>query len=58
MGSSFKLKSGGKAKEQARSAGALALILGVVAGFLFHPIGFVIAVVGLIALVGSAFASE
>ena len=55
---SFKLQKGQGAKNEARGAGALALIVGVVAGVLLHPLGFAFAALGLVFLLASFAASE
>ena len=56
---SFKLESGGNAKEQAKSAGALLVILGIVCYFLIHVYaGYVLGALGLVLLIGSFAATE
>lgn len=58
MGNSFKMQKGGANKDQAVQVGVLITLLGLVGGFLVHPIGFGLAIVGLIVAVGGKFASE
>ena len=59
MGGSFKLQSGGSAKTQAVSGGALLLILGIVGFFLVSAVaGVILAALGIVFIIGGLVASE
>lgn len=55
---SFKLEKGGNAKDQARTAGIFAGILGLIVGVLFHPAGFILATLGLVFFIASYGAKQ
>lgn len=55
---SFKLEKGGGAIEQARGAGVLALILGLLTGLFVHTAGYILAGIGLLFLIASFGAKE
>lgn len=56
--SSFKLESGGTAKQQAKAIGVLLVIMGLITGLLIHPIGWAGTIIGLILVLAAAGASE
>ncbi len=57
--SSFKLESGGSAKDQARSAGTLLIVLGVVITVLFDVfVGGAMTLIGVLLAIGSHGASS
>ena len=55
---SFKIQKSKGAKKEAKSAGGLALIIGLAAGLFIHPLGFLFAALGLVFLLASLVASE
>ena len=59
MGNSFKLQKGGNAKSQARSAGVLCVILGIVSYFLiWEVLGLILGVIGVVLVLASYAATE